>query len=60
MTHSPPYVAAQFPDGMHLSAFTPRCCCGRDRCAYLDFNDAALKGLEKDLRRAAEAGQVRE
>lgn len=55
MTHSSPDLASQFTDGMH-----PRCCCGRDYCTYLEYNDAALTNLEKDLRRAAEAGQVGE
>ncbi|KAL9606987.1 MAG: hypothetical protein Q9167_008057 [Letrouitia subvulpina] len=36
---------------------TPRCCCGRNQCAYLEHNDIALRGLEKDLLRAAQAGQ---
>ncbi|KAI4178118.1 MAG: hypothetical protein L6R41_008533, partial [Letrouitia leprolyta] len=57
MTHSWPDLASQFPDGMQSSAPAPRCCCGRDSCAYLEHNDAALRSLERDLQRAAEAGQ---
>ncbi|KAL8948408.1 MAG: hypothetical protein Q9222_005410 [Ikaeria aurantiellina] len=58
MTHSSPDRAMQSPDGMLTSSFTPpRCCCGRDYCAYWKYNDAALRGLEDDLRRAAQAGQ---
>lgn len=37
----------------------PTCCCGRIHCAYLDHNNAALEGLEKDLQSAAQIGQVR-
>ena len=58
MTHSSPNLASQFPNGMQSSAPNPRCCCGRDYCAYLEYNDAALRSLEKDLQTAAEAGQV--
>ena len=58
MTHSPPDSAPQFPRGMYDSDRIPRCCCGRNHCAYLEYNDAALRSLEDDLRRAAEAGQV--
>ncbi|KAL8990386.1 MAG: hypothetical protein Q9169_008133, partial [Polycauliona sp. 2 TL-2023] len=57
MTHPPPNLASQSPGGMYTSDVTPRCCCGRNHCAYLEYNDAALRGLEDDLRRAAEAGQ---
>jgi hypothetical protein len=34
------------------------CCCGRVRCAYLEHNNAALEGLERDLQNAAQIGQV--
>ena len=34
------------------------CCCGREQCAYLEHNKAALEGLEKDLQSAAQIGQV--
>ena len=37
-----------------------RCCCGRSECAYLRHNHAAMEGLEKDLRSAAQIGQVGE
>ncbi|KAL8671487.1 MAG: hypothetical protein Q9168_004001 [Polycauliona sp. 1 TL-2023] len=57
MTHLHPDLAPQSPGGMLTSDFTPRCCCGRNHCAYLEYNDAALRALEDDLRRAAEAGQ---
>lgn len=36
-----------------------RCCCGRQSCAYLEHNTAALEGLERDVRTAAQLGQVR-
>ncbi len=38
---------------------TLSCCCGRAQCAYLKHNNAALEGLESDLRSAAQIGQVR-
>ncbi|KAI4255242.1 MAG: hypothetical protein L6R42_006829 [Xanthoria sp. 1 TBL-2021] len=57
MTQPQPDSAPQFPGGMRTSDLTPHCCCGRNHCAYLEYNDAALRGLEDDLRRAAEAGQ---
>ena len=38
---------------------TLSCCCGRAQCAYLEHNNAALEGLESDLRSAAQIGQVR-
>ena len=34
------------------------CCCGNLHCAYLEHNDAALKGLESQLENAARIGQV--
>ncbi len=34
------------------------CCCGRPSCAYLSHNNAALDDLEKDVRTAAQLGQV--
>lgn len=34
------------------------CCCGRQECAYLEHNNTALEGLEKDVRTAAALGQV--
>lgn len=36
-----------------------QCCCGRPECAYLEHNNAALGGLERDLETAARLGQVR-
>lgn len=36
-----------------------QCCCGRPECAYLEHNNAALGGLERDLATAARLGQVR-
>jgi len=34
------------------------CCCGRASCVYLRHNNEALDGLEKDVRMAAQLGQV--
>lgn len=36
-----------------------KCCCGLPDCAYLEHNNAALGGLERDLETAARLGQVR-
>jgi hypothetical protein len=43
------------------STTTPelRCCCGRTDCAYLKHNCVALDDLEKEVRTAAQLGQVR-
>ncbi len=38
---------------------TMQCCCGRPDCAYLEHNNTALGGLERDLETAARLGQVR-
>lgn len=38
---------------------TIRCCCGDERCAYLEHNQAALHDLERDVRQAAKLGSVR-
>ena len=35
------------------------CCCGQRQCAYLKHNSEVIEGLEKDLRGAAQIGQVR-
>lgn len=35
-----------------------KCCCGRSDCAYLEHNNIALGGLERDLETAARLGQV--
>lgn len=34
------------------------CCCGNLQCAYLEYNNAALEGLENQLETAARIGQV--
>lgn len=36
-----------------------RCCCGRPSCAFLEHNNAALGGLERELDMAARMGKVR-
>ena len=43
-------------DMRHNSSF--KCCCGNQSCAFLEHNNAALRGLEKDLQSAAQIGQV--
>jgi hypothetical protein len=35
-----------------------QCCCGSLGCAYLEHNNVALSGLEKDVEIAAQLGQV--
>lgn len=35
------------------------CCCGHPSCAYLQRNQQAISGLEKDVETAAKLGQVR-
>jgi hypothetical protein len=44
--------------GITSSRSAAACCCGRASCAYLSHNNAALDGLEKDLKTAAQLGQV--
>jgi hypothetical protein len=57
--HSPA-PASQVPCiPTHSSTLALRCCCGRDDCAFLQHNNMALEGLEKDLATAARLGQVR-
>jgi hypothetical protein len=34
------------------------CCCGRTDCAYLKHNNSALDDLEKEVKTAAQLGQV--
>lgn len=36
----------------------PKCCCGRMDCAFLAHNSSALDDLEKEVRTAAQLGQV--
>ncbi|RJE25827.1 hypothetical protein PHISCL_01803 [Aspergillus sclerotialis] len=56
-----PVPAGQIPSiPTHSPANTAlRCCCGRNDCAFLESNNSALEGLEKDLETAARLGQVR-
>jgi hypothetical protein len=45
----------------HIQASRPvntACCCGRSSCVYLIHNNAVLSDLEKDVRTAAQLGQV--
>lgn len=52
-------LMSQSPNGMlHPNTEVPSCCCGRIQCAYLARNTSALEGLERDLRSAAQIGQV--
>lgn len=37
----------------------PRCCCGSPDCAFLAHNGRLLDGLERDVSKAAQLGQVR-
>lgn len=36
----------------------PRCCCGSADCAFLAHNGRLLEGLERDVSKAAQLGQV--
>jgi hypothetical protein len=36
-----------------------KCCCGRTDCAFLKHNSSALDDLEREVRTAAQLGQVR-
>lgn len=62
----PPDADGRFCDQLLSIPVTPttpveretECCCGRDSCAYLRHNNEALDGLEKDVRTAAQLGQV--
>lgn len=56
-SHSPPLSQSchGMPQEMELSS---SCCCGRLQCAYLQHNNAALEGLEKHLKSAAQIGQA--
>lgn len=36
----------------------PICCCGNEDCLYLKHNQSALEALERDVRTAANLGQV--
>lgn len=57
--HTP--AAAQIPGIPTHSQIqsTLSCCCGRHDCAFLESNNSALEGLEKDVATAARLGQVR-
>lgn len=35
------------------------CCCGKHNCAFLEQNNAAITGLEREITNAARMGQVR-
>jgi hypothetical protein len=60
-TPQPPAVDKSNDDNNipHDMACNLRCCCGQPSCAYLEHNNTALGGLEKDLETAAKLGQVR-
>lgn len=52
-------LLTQSPNGMQRPDMElPSCCCSKIHCAYLKRNNSALEGLEKDLRNAAQIGQV--
>jgi hypothetical protein len=41
------------------SSSIPQCCCGSSDCAFLAHSGRLLEGLERDVSRAAQLGQVR-
>jgi len=51
-------LVARIPNG-HSATPNLRCCCGRTDCAFLKHNCTALDDLEKEVRTAAQLGQVR-
>ena len=51
-------LLSQSLGGMRTTGRPATCCCGRELCAYLEHNNAAMEGLEKDLQSAAQIGQV--
>jgi len=51
-------LVARIPTG-HSATPNLRCCCGRTDCAFLKHNCSALDDLEKEVRTAAQLGQVR-
>ncbi|KAL9132210.1 MAG: hypothetical protein Q9217_000014 [Psora testacea] len=51
-------LLSQSVGGMRTMEFQAACCCGRSQCAYLEDNNAALEGLEKDLQSVAQIGQA--
>ncbi|KAL2055737.1 hypothetical protein ABVK25_003981 [Lepraria finkii] len=51
-------VLSQSLCGMRSMQRPATCCCGRELCVYLEHNNAAMDGLEKDLQSAAQIGQA--
>ena len=64
MTHSSaslatsPTLDALLSQSLHAVERSAACCCGQEQCAYLESNNAAMQGLEKNLQSAAQVGQV--
>jgi hypothetical protein len=54
----PPFSVLSNIDVTMPSSSEIKCCCGRDDCAFLQHNTAALEELEKDVETAARLGQV--
>ena len=54
MTHIPTHHPTTTP-----ASELVKCCCGRTDCAFLKHNCSALDDLEKEVRTAAQLGQVR-
>lgn len=44
--------------GLGATLGPPRCCCGSHDCAFLAHNGRLLEGLERDVSKAAQLGQV--
>jgi hypothetical protein len=49
----------QGPNRPMMAEHELRCCCGRQSCAFLLHNNAALGSLERDISVAATMGKVR-
>jgi hypothetical protein len=51
-------LISSIPTSCHSTTPNIQCCCGHTDCAYLKHNSTALDDLEKDVRQAAQLGQV--
>ena len=42
-----------------ITSSIPQCCCGSSDCVFLAHSGRLLEGLERDVSKAAQLGQVR-
>lgn len=61
-TYSHSHSQSQFPSipvaHDQLPARSTACCCGKSECTFLRHNNEALDYLERDVKTAAQLGQV--